>query len=130
MRLLRGIAIAANVVLVALLASMGTQVLVRVAAQIESGYTPSYLPLVIGLGVIPLGLAMALAGGVVLWLRSGRHWLVLLADVVTSLSVWTILVPLVFLPGGELVIAWGLSPTCAVMTALIAWRHPRRRAIY
>jgi hypothetical protein len=108
---------------------MGAQVLVRVAEQIESGYTPSYLPLVIGLGVIPLGLAMALAVGVVLLLWSERHWLALLADVVTSLSVWTILVTLVFLPAGELVIAWVLSPACAVMTARVAWRHPRRRAI-
>jgi hypothetical protein len=122
MIVLKGIAVAANAALAAVLSAIGITIAARVVEQYP-GYVPAYMPLVVGLAVSPLMSAVAVGAGVALWLRSGRPGVVLLVDAVATLAVWSpVLLPLVFLPGGLLQLAWFVAPASTVLTAFGAWR--------
>lgn len=130
MTVLNGFAIAANAVLVAILSAMGVRIAALVVEQYQSGYVPAYLPQVFGLAICSLALAAAVGAGVAVWLRTDRRRVALLADAVATLAVWSpFLLPLVFLPGGLLQLAWFLAPACLMLTAFVAWRdRPKAQA--
>jgi hypothetical protein len=122
MAIFNGLAILGNTILAVLFLSLGVRILAQAVEQIQSGYSPPYMPLVIGLGMVPLVLAATIAAGVILWLRFGRMWLALLADCVATLVAWTILQPLFFLPGDWFLVAWLLAPACIALSSWIVLR--------
>ena len=131
MRLAHGTGLALHLTLAAFLAWMGASVLRLVVADVQSGYIPPAFDFIVLLGTAPLVLAVGVVVGVVVSVRSSRFGLLLLADGVTSVAAWTLLIPLVFLPGDRLTVVLFLAPAC---TAFVVWHsndpgggRPRRR---
>jgi hypothetical protein len=122
MAVYKGLAVLGNIILALVFLSLGARILAQSVEQAQSGYSPPYMSLVIGLGIVPLVLAATITGGVIMWLRSRRIWLALLADCVATLVAWTILQPLLFLPGDWFLFALLLAPGCVALTSLIVLR--------
>jgi hypothetical protein len=123
MIVLKGLAIAANAALAAILSAMGVRIAAVVVEQYQSGWVPACMPLVFGLAIVSLVLAADVGAGIAVWLRHDHRRVALLADAGATLAVWSpFLLPLVFLPGGLLQLAWWLAPASTVLTSFVAWR--------
>ena len=92
--------IAAHAVLVCLLLVMGVQAV----EQVQSGYVPPGMEFTVALALLPLILGSLVAVGVVIWARTGRSRHLFVADGLTVLSAWTVMLPLLMLPGSAMLV--------------------------
>jgi hypothetical protein len=116
--------ITAHGMLVLILILMGGFVLVDALAQAGTGYVPPGLADVVLIAAITLALGVFVAAGLYLWAVRRRPTTLLLADALTTIAAWTVLLPLVSLPGAALPIVFFLAPSCTVFAWLV-WRRDR-----
>ncbi len=95
----------------------------NVARQVTSGYIPPDYWLLSVLMLIAIGLGIAVAVGLVRWLRGSRRTLIGVDIAVVTFS-WSFLV--LFVVSNDLpIVTWVLSP----VALMLAWRAPRRTTV-